>query len=137
MDWIDDNVAVGDRWDAFWRRLKKDGVEVVVDTRPFFDQKYGKYDRTPNVPKVLKAAELVLVLSQHGAKVLVRCNEGKDRSAFVTMIYVSKRYGLSYRDAYDRVKEHRKQTVFHWDWVDMLPKETSSDRSNGSDRKAV
>jgi protein-tyrosine phosphatase len=121
MDWIDENVAVGNRWDAFWRRLKKEGVEVVVDTRPFFDQRFGKYDRKPNIPKVLRAADLVVALSQQGAKVLVRCNEGKDRSAFVAMVYVAKRYGLSYREAYDKVKAKRLITVHHWDWVGMLP----------------
>lgn len=121
MDWIDDNVAVGNRWDASWRRLKEEGVDVVVDTRPFFDQKYGKYDRKPNVPKVMRAADLVVILSEKGAKVLVRCNEGKDRSAFVAMVYVSKRNGLSYREAYDKVKAKRLITVYHWDWVEMLP----------------
>jgi protein-tyrosine phosphatase len=121
MNWIDDNVAVGNRWDASWRRLKEEGVDVVVDTRPFFDQKYGKYDRKPNVPKVLRAADLVVILSEKGAKVLVRCNEGKDRSAFVAMVYVAKRNGLSYREAYEKVKAKRLITVYHWDWVEMLP----------------
>jgi len=52
---------------------------------------------------------------------LVRCREGKDRSAFVAMIYVAKRYGLSYKEAYEKVKAKRLITVYHWDWVAMLP----------------
>ncbi len=52
MDWIDDNVAVGNWRDAYsWRRLKKEGVDVIVDVRPFFDQRYGKYDGNPTCPR--------------------------------------------------------------------------------------
>ncbi len=122
MDWIDDNVAVGNWRDAYsWRRLKKEGVDVIVDVRPFFDQRYGKYDRKPNVPKVERSADLVLMLAKQGTKVLVRCREGKDRSAFVAMVYVAKRYGLSYKEAYEKVRTKRLITVYHWDWVAMLP----------------
>lgn len=122
MDWIDDNVAVGNWRDAYsWRRLKKEGVDVIIDVRPYFDQKYGKYDRKPNVPKVMRTGDLVLKLAQQDLRVLVRCREGKDRSAFVAMVYVAKRYGLSYKEAYEKVKAQRRITVYHWDWVAMLP----------------
>ena len=42
------------------------------------------------------------------------------------MAYVSKKYGLSYRDAYALVKEKRPRTVFHWDWVEILERYMNS-----------
>ncbi len=68
-----------------------------------------------------RSADLVLTLAKQGTKVLVRCREGKDRSAFVAMVYVAKRYGLSYKEAYEKVRTKRLITVYHWDWVAMLP----------------
>lgn len=136
MDWIDDNVAVGNWRDAYsWRRLKKEGVDVIIDVRPYFDQRYGKYDRKPNVPKVMRAGDLVLRLAQQNLKVLVRCREGKDRSAFVAMVYVAKRYGLGYKEAYEKVKAKRRITVYHWDWVATLPVLDGQPADQLSDKK--
>jgi hypothetical protein len=136
MDWIDDNVAVGNWRDAYsWRRLKKEGVDVIIDVRPYFDQKYGKYDRKPNVPKVMSTSGLILRLAQQNLRVLVRCREGKDRSAFVAMVYVAKRYGLSYKEAYEKVKAKRRITVYHWDWVAMLPVLEGQPSDQSSDKR--
>ena len=61
-------------------------------------------------------------LSLLKAKVLIYCNRGRDRSPFTAMLYVSKRYGLSYQEAYALVKSKRRETAFHWDWVRSVEK---------------
>lgn len=58
-------------------------------------------------------------------RVLIFCNRGRDRSSFVAMLYASKKYGMSYQEAYELVKSKRKSTVFHWEWVKAVDREKS------------
>jgi len=72
--------------------------------------------KKPLVNKVLKAGDMIEALTHFDAKVLIHCTEGIDRTSFVAMVYVSKKYDLPYREAYEFVKSKRPETIFHWDW---------------------
>jgi Dual specificity phosphatase, catalytic domain len=123
MDWIDDTVAVGNRQDGLSaRRRGRENVEIVIDARLLFTQNLFSSKRTPLVEKLLRARDLLVELSALKIRVLVYCNRGRDRSSFLAMLYMSKRYGLNYQEAYAKVKTKRKVTAFHWDWVDMFEK---------------
>jgi hypothetical protein len=39
----------------------------------------------------------------------------------LVMAYYAGKYGVPYRDAYEFVKSNHTQTVYHWDWIDILP----------------
>jgi dual specificity MAP kinase phosphatase len=75
---------------------------------------------TPIVRKVMKAGDMLVALTQFDAKILIHCLLGIDRTPFLAMVYVSKKYDMSYKDAYEFVKKKNPHTVFHWDWVEML-----------------
>ncbi|HUT27096.1 MAG TPA: dual specificity protein phosphatase [Methanomassiliicoccales archaeon] len=120
MNWIDDFVAVGGWRSAFMiSELKEVDIDLIIDARTLFNIVYGS-NKKPLVNKVLKAGDMLVALTELNAKVLVHCSEGVDRTPFLAMVYVSKKYDMSYEDAYKFVKEKRPQTVFHWDWVEML-----------------
>jgi hypothetical protein len=122
MEWIDDKVAVGGRLDAFLLgRLRTNAIDLIIDARVFFDKDYG--DKQPLLDKIKRAVDALILLTEREQKVLVRCNRGRDRSPFMAMIYISKKYGKSYREAYELVKEKRPRTVYHWDWVERLEKD--------------
>jgi len=99
--------------------LKEVDIDLIIDARTLFNIVYGS-NKKPLVNKVLKAGDMLVALTELNAKVLVHCSEGVDRTPFLAMVYVSKKYDMSYEDAYKFVKEKRPQTVFHWDWVEML-----------------
>jgi hypothetical protein len=121
VNWIDKNVAIGDWVDAGRiNKLKRDGIELIVDARTLFERSPPCFRSVPMLDKVIHAAEMLVVLADMDAKVLVRCRRGRDRTPFVVMLYLSKKQGLSYREAYERVKQGRPVTVFHWEWVDLL-----------------
>jgi protein-tyrosine phosphatase len=111
MNWIDECVAVGGWKDAF---LRHDGIDVI-DIRKLF---YGTVE--PLVDEVQMAVDQMVALTNQNRRMLIRCREGKDRAPFIAMVYLSRRYGIPYEEAYELVKQRRPQTVFHWDWVDML-----------------
>jgi hypothetical protein len=121
MDWIDDVVAIGNWVDA--RNvvlLKREAIDLIIDARTLFEQSFLGLNRVPTVKSVLKAADLLVTLSEHKIKVMIRCHRGRDRSPFVAMVYASKKYAMPYREAYDFVKQRNPRTVYHWDWVKML-----------------
>lgn len=72
------------------------------------------------VDRLLLARDRLVDISALGPKVLVFCNRGRDRSPFVSMLYLSKRYGISHRAAYEMVKARHGLTAFHWDWVEAV-----------------
>ena len=122
MEWIDDNVAVGGRLDALLLgRLRANSIDLIIDARVFFDKDYG--DKRPLLDKMMRAVDALILLAERNERVLVRCNRGRDRSPFMAMVYISKRYGKSYREAYELVLSKRPRTVYHWDWVERLEKE--------------
>lgn len=123
MDWVDDNVSVGGWRDAITSsRLRNTGADFVVDARALFDQVLYGYRRVPIVDRILRTADLLATCSEKGPKIMIRCHHGRDRSPFVAMVYVSRKYDMNYRDAYVTVKQKVPRTVYHWDWVRLLEK---------------
>lgn len=121
MKWVDDMVAVGNWADARdVDGLRREGVDFIVDARALFTQSLLQFDKVPLVKEVLRAANLLVAISSLKPKVMIRCYHGRDRSPFVAMIYVSKKYDMTYKDAYDFVRQSVPRTVYHWDWVKML-----------------
>jgi hypothetical protein len=120
MNWIDQYVAVGGWKSVFFiDNLKKEDIDLIIDARTLFDLPHGN-PKKPIVKKILKAGDMLEALTHFNAKVLIHCTEGIDRTPFVAMVYVSKKYDMSYKEAYELVKEKRPETIFHWDWVEML-----------------
>ncbi|MGD1061516.1 MAG: dual specificity protein phosphatase [Methanomassiliicoccales archaeon] len=123
MDWIDENIAIGDWIDALRpERLGRSGVEVVIDVRPLFERGNGGLSRVPRVDRLLHVADMLVEMSKRNAKVIIRCRQGKDRTPLVATAYVSRRYGMPLKEAYQLVKKKRPRTVYHWDWLKMLEK---------------
>jgi protein tyrosine/serine phosphatase len=121
MEWIDENVAIGG-WLDYWRRVqqRQQGIELCMDARSLFDERFFSIGRRPNAPKVIRAAQLLLDLSEKGVKVMVHCHHGRDRSPFVAMVYLSMRMGIDYAEAFEIVLKGRPRAVFHKEWVDAL-----------------
>jgi protein-tyrosine phosphatase len=120
MNWIDDFVAVGGLEDAFSTHdIKEADIDLIVDARTLFDD-FFEMNKRPIVNKVLKAGDLLVALTKLDAKILVHCLAGIDRTPFVAMVYISKKYDMPYKEAYEFVKKKNPPTVFHWDWVKML-----------------
>lgn len=118
MDWIDNNVAVGSLFDAeeVVTLMKKD-VDLILDARLCFTH-------APIVPiaeNVMTHANLLSVLSEHGARTLIHCVWGIDRTPFLATVYYARKHVIPYHDAYEFVKLKHPDTVFHWDWINILP----------------
>jgi len=123
MNWIDDNVAVGNWMDAFRvGALRREGIDLIIDARTLFHRNWRNFHHYPDVKRVRRAGNMLVSLAELDAKVLVRCRHGRDRTPFLAMLYVSKRYNKTVKEAYEMVKEKRPQTVLHWEWVEMLEK---------------
>jgi predicted protein tyrosine phosphatase len=121
MEWIDDTVAIGSWVDhRAHERQKREGIELSMNARCFFDQTFFSVGRLPDVAKVNKAADVLVDLSKRGVKVMVHCHHGKDRSVFVAMMYLSKRHGIGYPEAFDIIRKGRPRAVYHQEWVDVL-----------------
>jgi predicted protein tyrosine phosphatase len=122
MNWIDESIAVGDLIEANnIQLLIKEDIELIIDARTLFQSPpFNPLQQEPRVNKILKAAGLLISLSNLNAKVLIHCLIGIDRTPFLAMVYISKRRDMPYKDAYEFVKQKRPQTVFHWDWVEQL-----------------
>jgi hypothetical protein len=120
MDWIDDNIAVGNWLDAHCvRNLRREKVDLIIDSRTLFSRPDG-FRSMPEIDLVTKAARHMVELSHLELRVLVFCNHGKDRSPFLTMVYLTMRHGMSCDQAYQLIKSKRPRTVYHPDWVEKL-----------------
>jgi hypothetical protein len=118
MDWIDDTVAVGDWFDGFSaQRRRHEGIDLIIDSRVLFTKSILPYRRAPLLEMMLRTRDQTVGVVPFHPKILIFCNRGRDRSAFVAMLYVKNRYGMSYQEAYQMVRSRRKQTAYHWDWV--------------------
>ncbi|MFA5314286.1 MAG: dual specificity protein phosphatase [Methanomassiliicoccales archaeon] len=127
IEWIDENVAVGNWRDARdIDMLRNEGIDMIVDARILFDDSKGRKLRTPHIDLIHREIEFMLAMAGMGAKILVRCYHGRDRSPFVAMIYLSRRNGTSYDEAYRTVKEKRPITIFHRDWVKLFDASSTS-----------
>jgi protein-tyrosine phosphatase len=123
LNWIDNCIGVGDIIDAYdVDDLRKQGVDFIVDARTLFETvQVGFIDENRPVPgKILKAAKFLVTLSDLDAKILIHCLVGIDRTPFLAMVYVSKKYKMDYKAAYKFVAEKRPNTRYHWDWVELL-----------------
>jgi len=118
VNWIDSNVAVGSLLDAeeVVTLLRKD-VDLIIDARLCFTH----YPIQPVVGNVITSANLLRVLSEQRARTLIHCVWGVDRTPFLAMVYYAHKNGLSYQRAYEYVKSMHSTTVFHWEWVNLLP----------------
>jgi hypothetical protein len=121
MDWIDDTIAIGSWMDAHCVRiLKRERIDLMIDSRTLFLKKSRSMRNEPNIALVNKSAEMMIALSDINAKVLVYCRHGKDRSPFLAMVYLSKKHGMPCEEAYQLVRSKRPRTVYHREWVKML-----------------
>ena len=118
MDWIDSNVAVGSLLDAeeVVALIRKD-VDLIIDARLCFTH----IPVQPIAENMMTSAKFLRVLSEQGARTLIHCVWGVDRTPFLAMVYYAHKNGLSYQSAYEYVKLKHPSTVFHWDWVKLLP----------------
>lgn len=123
MEWVDDTVAIGS-----WKDLRRHkmqrlmGIDVSMNARTAFDQRFLWIGRRPDVNRVMRAADLMLHLSDQGFKVMVHCYHGRDRSPFLVMVYLSKKLGIGYKEAFEIVRQRRPRALFHQEWVDILEK---------------
>ena len=97
-------------------------VSSIIDARTLFTPNILTSRRSPLVGRLLLARDRLVEITALGPKVLVFCNRGRDRSSFLAMLYVSKRYDISYQAAYEMVKSKHKLAAFHWDWVEAVEK---------------
>ena len=88
--------------------------------RTAFDFDFSEMNYTPIYDRVKKITTLLIALSNLNAKVLIHCLEGIDRTPFVAMLYIAQKNNLSYKDAYELVKQKRPETHLHWNWIEVL-----------------
>ena len=119
MNWVDDCVAIGNLVDANnVDLLRKENIDLIIDVRTAFDLDFSEMRYTLICERAMKIAILLTALSSLKAKVLVHCLEGIDRTPFIVMLYIAQKYNMTYKDAYDLVKQKRPNTRFHWKWVE-------------------
>ena len=118
MDWIDNNVAVGSILDTeeVVTLVKKD-VDLILDARLCFTH----FPIIPIAENIMTHANLLRVLSENGSRTLIHCVWGVDRTHFLAMVYYARKTGIPYHNAYEYVKSKHPATIYHWDWIDILP----------------
>lgn len=102
---------------------RREGIELVLNARSIFDERLFSIGRRPNVERVLKAADLLVVLSEKRVKVLIHCHHGRDRSPYLAMVYLSRKLDIGYRESFEMVRKGRPRARYHPEWVEPLEKE--------------
>jgi len=131
MNWIDENVAIGNLLDSRNKDLlKREGIDLVIDVRPFYR---GVQNATMRI--LQEVARLIVIASQKH-KILLYCLGGIDRSPFLAAIYFHLKYNVSLNKAYKIISEKHPKTFEHYEWVKMFQeinaqKETKSIDWNG------
>jgi len=121
MEWVDGTVAIGNWWDLLNRYERdRNGIYLSMDARNVFQERFFFIGRKPNAEKVARAAEQLLYLAEKEVKVMVHCYHGRDRSPFLVMVYLSRKMGISYEEAFEIVRKGRPRAIFHQDWVEEL-----------------
>jgi protein-tyrosine phosphatase len=119
LNWVDDCVAIGNLVDANnVDLLRKENIDLIIDVRTAFDLDFSEMSYTLVCERAKKITILLTALSSLEAKVLVHCLEGIDRTPFMVMLYIAQKYNMTYKEAYDLVKQKRPNTRFHWKWVE-------------------
>lgn len=120
MDWIDSVVAVGNMIDAQNRaEFTKQRIDVMMDARICFRLDKETETEVPDKEKVDHAVNVLIGLAAMKAKVLVHCFQGKDRAPFLVACYLIRRYRTSPEVAYSQVQKKHKDTICHWDWLNL------------------
>ena len=122
MNWIDESIAIGNLVEANnVRLLRQQNIDLIVDVRTAFDTnarlEFFHPRHNLNYERAEKISILLVALFDLKASVLVHCLEGIDRTPFIVMLYVARKYNLSHKAAYNFVKQRRPQTHFHWKWL--------------------
>lgn len=114
-------MVIGDWKDIRRHRLQRRlGIDVSMNARSVFDESFLWIGRRPNLERTMKAADLLLDLSNREVKVMVHCFHGRDRSPFLAMVYLSKKLGIGYEEAFEIVRKGRPRAKFHPEWVEAL-----------------
>jgi protein-tyrosine phosphatase len=103
--------------------LRKENIDFVVDARTSFSEDGcdDGFPYKPDIERIMRTVKLLMAVSDMGARILVHCVLGMDRTPFVAMVYVDlKYYNKNWKKAYRCVKKRRPQTVYHWKWVALL-----------------
>jgi hypothetical protein len=120
MDWIDECIAIGNWVDARCvRNLKREKIDLIIDSRTLFSRP-GSFRNVPDMDLVIKSAQMMIELSMLNARVLVFCRHGKDRSPFLVMVYLNKKHGMPYDQAFQLIKSKRPRTIYHPEWLEKL-----------------
>lgn len=139
MDFITDQIAIGNRHDAMdLGFLISNGIDAVLNLAYDLDisyfqfyhekeyrfqieyQKVGLIDGAGNKSSTFAAAVYMLdqLLERHD-KVLVHCHAGISRSSSVVTTYLSHKNGISLDEALNLVKEKRPQVNPHWSLMEL------------------
>lgn len=117
-------MAIGSWMDLRRHKMQRlMGIDVSMNARTAFDQRFLSIGRRPDAARVMRAADLLLQLSDQGFKVMVHCYHGRDRSPFLVMVYLSKKLGIGYAEAFEMVRQRRPRAKFHKEWVETLEKD--------------
>lgn len=120
MDFVTEQIAIGDRLDAAdLAQLQSQGITAVLNVARGLDityegggeefpveyMKVGMIDGEGNLPTTFAAAVFLLAeLCRRHDRVLVHCHGGRSRSASVICIYLATQSGTSFQEALSRVK---------------------------------
>ncbi len=137
MNWIDESVAIGNLIEANnVKLLREQSIDLIIDVRTAFDTNARLEFLHPrhivNHERAEKISILLVALFALKARVLVHCLEGIDRTPFIVMLYVARKYNMNHKDAYQFVKQRRPQTHFHWNWLRMYEDFLSTKNSSTS-----
>ena len=119
MNWVDNCVAIGNLVDANnVDMLRKENIDLIIDVRTAFEFDFSEMSHTLICERAKKITILLTALSNLKAKVLVHCLEGIDRTPFIVMLYIAQKNSMTFKDAYELVKQRRPTTRFHWNWLE-------------------
>jgi protein-tyrosine phosphatase len=91
---------------------------LIIDVRTAFDFDFSGMSFTLICERAKKITILLTALATLNPKVLVHCLEGIDRTPFIVMLYIAQKNSITFKEAYELVKQKRSATRFHWKWVE-------------------
>ena len=124
MDWITDQIAIGDCLDAFNRAADVDSILCLLSDccgeRSDIDGCcIPLLDGSGNERKtVLAAVDFIAEQVEKGLKVLVHCQAGRSRSVCIVAAYLMRHQGLSRMQAISMIS--KKRHIYLSDGVDEI-----------------